>query len=116
MLNHNVKRFTTERPQGLNYTPGQAVLVESPEMKVGKRPFTFTGLLTAPQLEFTIKLYHDHHGVTDHLTDYKPGDTLKFARSVGGHQISRNGNLYGRRRRYHAVSRYSAKLARKAAD
>jgi ferredoxin-NADP reductase len=33
MLNHNVKRFTTERPQGLNYTPGQAVLVEIPEMK-----------------------------------------------------------------------------------
>jgi hypothetical protein len=110
MLNHNVKRFTTERPQGLNYTPGQAVLVESPEMKVGKRPFTFTGLLTAPELEFTIKLYHDHHGVTDHLTDYKPGDTLKFGNPWGGHQISRNGNLYGRRRRYHAVFRYSEKL------
>ena len=83
MLNHNVKRFTTERPQGLNYTPGQAVLVEIPEMKEEKRPFTFTGLLTAPELEFTIKLYHDHHGVTDHLTDYKPGDTLKFGNPWG---------------------------------
>jgi ferredoxin-NADP reductase len=83
MLNHNVKRFTTERPQGLNYTPGQAVLVEIPEMKGGKRPFAFTGLLAAPELEFTIKLYHDHHGVTDHLTDYKPGDTLKFANPLG---------------------------------
>ena len=83
MLNHNVKRFTTERPQGLNYTPGQAVLVEIPEMNGKKRPFTFTGLLTAPELEFTIKLYHDHHGVTDHLTDYKPGDTLKFGNPWG---------------------------------
>ena len=90
MLNHNVKRFTTERPQGLNYTPGQAVLVESPEMKVGKRPFTFTGLLTAPELEFTIKLYHDHHGVTDHLTDYKRRRHPEVCKSVGGHQISRN--------------------------
>jgi ferredoxin-NADP reductase len=78
MLNHNVKRFTTEKPRGLNYTPGQAVLVEIPEMKGEKRPFTFTGLLSEPNLEFTIKLYHDHPGVTDHLTDYKPGDTLMF--------------------------------------
>ena len=36
MLNHNVKRFTTERPQGLNYTPGQAVLVEDPGNEGGK--------------------------------------------------------------------------------
>jgi ferredoxin-NADP reductase len=78
MLNHNVKRFTTERPPGLNYTPGQAVLVEISEMKGEKRPFTFTGLLSEPHLEFTIKLYHDHNGVTDHLTDYEPGDTLTF--------------------------------------
>jgi ferredoxin-NADP reductase len=33
MLNHNVKQFTTEKPQDLNYTPGQAVLMEIPEMK-----------------------------------------------------------------------------------
>ena len=83
MLNHNVKRFITERPQGLNYTPGQAVLIEIPEMKGEKHPFTFTGLLTDPHLEFTIKLYHDHKGVTDHLTAYRPGDTLKFGNPWG---------------------------------
>ena len=94
MLNHNVKRFTTERPQGLNYTPGQAVLVEIPEMKGEKRPFTFTGLLAAPELEFTIKLYHDHHGVTDHLTDYKPGDTLKFANPLGAINIKEREPLW----------------------
>ena len=38
MLNHNVKRFSTERPQGLNYTPGQAVFIEIPEMKAGNTP------------------------------------------------------------------------------
>jgi ferredoxin-NADP reductase len=83
MLNHNVKRFITERPQGLNYTPGQAVLIEIPEMKGEKHPFTFTGLLTDPHLEFTIKLYHDHKGVTDHLTAYRPGGTLKFGNPWG---------------------------------
>ena len=82
MLNHNVKRFSTERPQGLNYTPGQAVFIEM-EMKAGKHPFTLTGLLTDPHLEFTIKLYHDHKGVTDRLTDYRPGDTLKFGNPRG---------------------------------
>ena len=78
MLNYNVKHFTTEKPAGFTYTPGQAVLVEILEMKREKRPFTFTGLLSEPHLEFTIKLYHDHDGVTHHLTDYKPGDTLTF--------------------------------------
>lgn len=78
MLNHNVKRFTTERPPEIHYTPGQAVLMEIPEMKGKKRPFTFTGLLSAPRLEFTIKLYHDHHGVTDHLANYQRGDILTF--------------------------------------
>jgi ferredoxin-NADP reductase len=86
MLNHNVKRFQTERPPGFSYTPGQAVLIEIPEMKGEKRPFTFTGLLSEPHLEFTIKLYHDHHGVTDHLTDYKPGDTLRFGDPWGAIQ------------------------------
>jgi NAD(P)H-flavin reductase len=46
MLNHNVKRFITERPQGLNYTPGQAVLIEIPEMKGEKHPFTLVCLVT----------------------------------------------------------------------
>ena len=78
MLNSNVKHFTTEKPAGFTYTPGQAVLVEISEMKGEKRPFTFTGLLSEPHLEFTIKLYHDHDGVTHHLTDYKAGDTLTF--------------------------------------
>ncbi len=78
MLNQNVKRFATQRPEGLNYTLGQAVFIEIPEMKGEKHPFTFTGLLTDPHIEFTIKLCHDHKGFTDHLTDYKPGDTLKF--------------------------------------
>jgi hypothetical protein len=41
MLNYNVKRFTTEKPPGLNYTPGQAVLIEISEMKEKKTPLYF---------------------------------------------------------------------------
>jgi NAD(P)H-flavin reductase len=94
MLNHNVKRFTTEKPPGLNYTPGQAVLVEISGMKGEKRPFTFTGLLSEPHLEFTIKLYHDHNGVTHHLTDYKPGDTLTFGDPWAPSNIEGRGFLW----------------------
>jgi len=78
MLNHNVKHFVTEKPEGFSYTPGQAVLVELPERPGDKHPFTFTGLNSFPHLEFTIKLYHERHGLTDQLTTYDRGDTLQF--------------------------------------
>ena len=83
LLNHNVKSFYTEKPIGLTYTPGQAVLIELPELKGEKHPFTFTVPPDEPNLEFTIKLYHKHHGVTDRLTKYEKGDLLRFGEPWG---------------------------------
>jgi ferredoxin-NADP reductase len=78
MVTHNVRRFKVERPDGLNFIPGQAadVSVNTPEMKKEIRPFTFTGLNDWDHLEFTIKIYNDHDGVTNHLGKVKPGDEL----------------------------------------
>jgi len=76
MLNHNVKRFVTEKPTGYSFRPGQATLVELPERPGDKHPFTFTSLATDKDLEFTIKLYPQHHGMTDHLREYKAGNEL----------------------------------------
>lgn len=78
MLNPNVKRFRTEKPSGFRYKPGQATLVELSEKEGDKHPFTFTGLNDDPTLEFTIKLYHERHGVTDILTNYAQGDELRI--------------------------------------
>lgn len=78
MLNPNVKHFFTTKPPGYRYRPGQATLVELSEKKGDKHPFTFTGLNEEPDLEFTIKLYHERHGVTDILAIYTKGDTLRI--------------------------------------
>lgn len=78
MLNHNVKHFITKKPGGYRFRPGQATLVELSEKKGDKHPFTFTGLNEEPNLEFTIKLYPERHGVTDILTIYAKGDELRI--------------------------------------
>jgi len=77
-VTHDVRRFVVERPGGYAFEPGQAteVSVDDDQWRDKKRPFTFTGLPDNPNLEFTIKLYPSHEGVTDHLGDLKPGDRL----------------------------------------
>lgn len=77
-ITHDVKSFRIEKPAGYQFVPGQAteVAVNKPGMTEEKRPFTFTSLNEDPFLEFTIKQYKDHHGVTDLLHQLRPGDEL----------------------------------------
>jgi ferredoxin-NADP reductase len=77
-VTHNVRRFKVERPKGLTFVSGQAadVSINSPQLKTELRPFTFTGLNDWDHLEFTIKIYSDHQGVTYHLGKLKVGDEL----------------------------------------
>jgi ferredoxin-NADP reductase len=68
-ITHDVKRFVVERPPGYDFTPGQAteVSVNIPGWKDQTRPFTFTGLREWNYLEFLIKIYPKHKGVTEQL-------------------------------------------------
>ncbi len=77
-VTHDVKRFRLEKPAGYHFTPGQAtdVCINKEKFKEERRPFTFTSLNEDPYLEFTIKRYADHHGVTDELHRLNPGDEL----------------------------------------
>ena len=77
-VTHNVKRFRMEKPDGYRFNPGQAtdVCVNRPGWEKERRPFTFTCLTEDPFLEFTIKRYPDHQGVTDLLHQLAPGDEL----------------------------------------
>ena len=77
-LTHNVKKFSCEKPAGYTYIPGQAtdVAINKPGWETEKRPFTFTSLNEWPDLEFTIKLYQNHPGVTNELNTLQPGDEL----------------------------------------
>lgn len=77
-VTHNVRRFRFERPEGYTFVPGQAteVAIDQDGWRDEKRPFTFTGLRQWPELEFTIKIYSDHDGMTNRLGSLQKGDGL----------------------------------------
>ncbi|MCL6525080.1 MAG: flavodoxin reductase [Thermoflavifilum sp.] len=77
-VTHNVKHYRVQKPAGYRFTPGQAteVAIRKPGWENERRPFTFTSLNSWDFLEFTIKSYHDHPGVTHELDSLQPGDEL----------------------------------------
>jgi ferredoxin-NADP reductase len=84
-VTHDVKCFRLEKPKGYEYMPGHAtdVSINKPGLEEEVRPFTFTALTREPYLEFTIKRYPDHHGVTDKLHQLSVGDELIIGDSWG---------------------------------
>ena len=81
----DVKRFKVEKPTGYKFVPGQAtdVALNKPDWKDKQRPFTFTSLPNAKTLEFIIKVYDDHDGVTKQLGLAKKGDELAIGEPFG---------------------------------
>jgi ferredoxin-NADP reductase len=77
-VTHDAKRFTFEKPEGFEFEPGQAteIAINKEGWRDEKRPFTFTSLNEDQHLEFTIKIYSDHDGVTHQLDQLEVGDTL----------------------------------------
>jgi ferredoxin-NADP reductase len=77
-VTHDVVRIKTEKPAGYTFIPGQAteVAVNDKEWMNEKRPFTFTNLPGDDHLEFTIKTYPAHNGITNRLLKLIPGDEL----------------------------------------
>lgn len=84
-VTHNVKRFKTTKPEGYQFIPGEAtdITINQPEWLDTRRAFTFTGLNEWPFLEFTIKIYKDHQGVTNKLDELGVGDKLIIHDSFG---------------------------------
>lgn len=77
-VTHDVRKLTVEKPEGFVFEPGQAtdVAIDKADWRDEKRPFTFTSLNEWPTLEFTIKVYPDHDGVTEQIGQLKKGDSL----------------------------------------
>jgi ferredoxin-NADP reductase len=75
---HNVFSYQLEKPGDFTFEPGQAteVAIDKDGWRNKKRPFTFTSLPDDDFLQFTIKSYHDHDGVTDQLSRLLVGDKL----------------------------------------
>lgn len=84
-LTHDVLRIVAEKPEGLKYHAGQAV-----DVSINKdgwadeaRPFTFVSLPEENRIEFNIKTYPEHHGVTEQLLSLKSGDELLIGEVFG---------------------------------
>jgi len=78
MVTHNVKEFDIEKPEGYKFLPGQAtdVSLNQKGLEDDLHPFTFTSLNDWDHLQFTIKLYTDHDGMTHKLKNVNVGDEL----------------------------------------
>ncbi|HBX64872.1 MAG: flavodoxin reductase [Balneola sp.] len=77
-VTHDVKSFTIEKPDGYDFEPGQAteVAIDKDGWREEKRPFTFTSLPEDDELEFTIKIYPEHDGVTEQIGKLEVGDAF----------------------------------------
>ncbi len=77
-VTHDVLKIITTKPAGYKFTPGQAteIALAKDGWREEKRPFTFTSLPIDQYLEFTIKTYPAHKGVTNELLTLKKHDEL----------------------------------------
>lgn len=82
---HDVLRIVIEKPKQYSFSPGQAaeIAINKAGWKKELRPFTFTSLPNDDYLEFTIKTYPSHKGVTNELLSLKPNDELILGDSWG---------------------------------
>lgn len=84
-VTHDVKRFVFTRPEGFDFAPGQGVelAIDEPQWRSQGHPFTPTSLAGDGVLEFTIKGYPEHHGVTEKLHALKPGARVLMSAPFG---------------------------------
>ncbi|HLS12098.1 MAG TPA: FAD-binding oxidoreductase [Flavobacteriaceae bacterium] len=77
-ITHDVLHIMVEKPEGMKFTPGQAteVSINKTDWKEESRPFTFVNLPQNNYLEFMIKTYPEHKGVTNQLLSLEAGDEL----------------------------------------
>ncbi|MCK9481084.1 MAG: FAD-binding oxidoreductase [Bacteroidia bacterium] len=77
-LTHDVLKFVLEKLPGFTFVPGQAAdfAINQPNWEKEWRTFTFTSLPEDNHLEFNIKTYTDHNGVTNELRNLKVGDEV----------------------------------------
>ena len=77
-VTHDVLQIVTEKPQQFKFVPGQAteIFINKDGWLNEGRPFTFTSLPSDDYLQFTIKTYPGHRGVTNELLTLKKNDEL----------------------------------------
>ncbi len=77
-LTHDVLKIAAEKPREISYKPGQAVdfAINKSDWEKEWRSFTFTSLQDDDVIEFNIKTYPSHDGVTNQLLSLVAGDEI----------------------------------------
>lgn len=94
-VTHNVIHVVTDKPKDYDYRPGQATMtaIDKKAWREKERPFTFTGLPDADELEFTVKVYEEHNGVTEKMDELQIGDALRIGEPWGAIDYSGPGTF-----------------------
>jgi len=95
-LTHDVKQFKLEKPLGYSFTPGQAteVSIDKRGWREHRRPFTFTSTPEEEILEFVIKIYPEHGGVTKEIESLEKGDSFLIGNPWGTIQYNGKGTFF----------------------
>ena len=78
-VTHDTHRLVFDRPEGFDFVPGQAThfALDRDGWRDEDRPFTMTSQPEdADRVEFVIKSYPDHDGVTEQIAGMQPGDRV----------------------------------------
>jgi hypothetical protein len=77
-VTHDTYRLVLDRPEGYDFTQGQAtdVALDRDGWRDDTRPFTFTSQPEDDHLEFIIKTYPEHEGVTREIASLAPGEAV----------------------------------------
>lgn len=75
-VTHDTHHLVFDKPEGFDFEPGQATdfALDKDGWRDEKRPFTFVSLPEEETLQFVIKSYPEHDGVTEQIGQMKPGD------------------------------------------
>lgn len=84
-LTHDTRRFRFDRPDGFDFEPGQAthMALDREGWREEDRPFTMVSAPEEDRLDFVIKIYPDHDGVTKRMDDLEPGDRVLATEPAG---------------------------------
>ena len=84
-VTHDVKRMIVSKPEEFSFQPGQGVelAIDREPWRTEGRPFTPTSLPDDRVLEFVIKGYPEHDGVTCELHTLGPGSELLMSEPFG---------------------------------
>ncbi|SLN15238.1 FAD-binding oxidoreductase [Pseudooctadecabacter jejudonensis] len=92
----DTRKLTFSKPDGFTFTPGQAtdmaVLREGWENE--QRPFTMTSFPDDDHLEFVIKSYPDHNGVTEQIGALQVGEHVRITDPWGAIKDKGNGVFF----------------------